>query len=507
MPLATAGEQPDAHAGCCSASRSCARSSATSPRSARAVRRSRAPHPRARLAQRGAARVHRALRGLPPDHRPRAASRPARACPPLQNATRRRRSPRRCGSGPTSCRASRRQPDQRPRAGLDHRYVQLTPPPDRPRRLGDRPPRPVPGGDRRLAAGRRRARRRLHRHRPQVAGMRRLGRLAARGAAARARAPPRCAAAAGAGAAEPIVAPAAPDRRAENAVLALLCLAALAALAFVAIYALDDGARDRTQLYGLTLGLALAFVAAALIVLGRRLVAGRGARGGLPGDRAPRGAGRTSPQIVRESAGGMTRKRLLLGAGGGAGRRARAGRRDARAVARALADTDALVRDARGSPAGGSSTSTARRCAPGRSSGARSTRRFPEDARHDDLAAPLVLVRLDPADLRLPPERAQWAPRGHPRLLEDLHPRRLRDLAVPRAAVRADRAAPRARLPVPLLDVRPGRRRQRALRTGRPPAAAASRCGSTRAESCAPPATSRARSGRPGRACAGTVRR
>ena len=51
-----------------------------------------------------------------------------------------------------------------------------------------------------------------------------------------------------------------------------------------------------------------------------------------------------------------------------------------------------------------------------------------------------------------------WAPRGHRRLLEDLHARGLRGRALPHADVRAGRAEAGARLPVPLLDVRPGRR-------------------------------------------------
>ena len=206
------------------------------------------------------------------------------------------------------------------------------------------------------------------------------------------------------------MAPASPDRRAENAVLALLCLAALAALAFVAIYALDDGARDRTQLYGLTIGLALAFVAAALIVLGRRLVPAEELEAAYPSTEHP-DAQQDVSQILRESAGGLTRKRLLLGAGGGA-----AGALGLAAVTPALSlgpwlSTDALYEtpwqpgrrlvDEHGTPLRAGQI-------------ARGTfyTAFPEDARRDDLAAPLVLIRLDPADLRLPPERAQWAPRG-----------------------------------------------------------------------------------------------
>jgi ubiquinol-cytochrome c reductase iron-sulfur subunit len=37
---------------------------------------------------------------------------------------------------------------------------------------------------------------------------------------------------------------------------------------------------------------------------------------------------------------------------------------------------------------------------------------FPAHAKRDDIAAPVVVVRLNPAKLQLPPERARWAPLG-----------------------------------------------------------------------------------------------
>src|SRR5207249_859507 len=59
--------------------------------------------------------------------------------------------------------------------------------------------------------------------------------------------------------------------------------------------------------------------------------------------------------------------------------------------------------------------------------------------------------------------------------LEDLHARRLRGLDVPLPVVLAQRPAARARLPLPLLDLRPRARRQGDLRAGRAPAAPAAR--------------------------------
>jgi quinol---cytochrome c reductase iron-sulfur subunit len=37
---------------------------------------------------------------------------------------------------------------------------------------------------------------------------------------------------------------------------------------------------------------------------------------------------------------------------------------------------------------------------------------YPEGASHEDIAAPVVVVRLPPAELRLPADRRGWAPRG-----------------------------------------------------------------------------------------------
>ena len=111
----------------------------------------------------------------------------------------------------------------------------------------------------------------------------------------------------------------------------------------------------------------------------------------------------------------------------------------------------------------------------------------------------MVVVRVDPATLRLPAERAGWAPRGHPRLLEDLHPRRLRDLAVSLPAEPIHRVARAgAGVPLPLLDVRRARRRQRRVRPRRTAAAAAAAARSTAPACCARLGRCPGRSARPG---------
>ena len=69
---------------------------------------------------------------------------------------------------------------------------------------------------------------------------------------------------------ERIVRAEAPSPHAELAALALLGLASLSAIGFVVVYAVDRIPRQ-TQFLGLTLGLALLFFAAAMVVTAKRL--------------------------------------------------------------------------------------------------------------------------------------------------------------------------------------------------------------------------------------------
>ncbi len=80
--------------------------------------------------------------------------------------------------------------------------------------------------------------------------------------------------------------------------------------------------------------------------------------------------------------------------------------------------------------------------------------------RSDRAKAALMIVRMQPEDIK-DKQRAGLGLRGHRRVLQDLHPRRLPDQPV-RAA-----DAPRA-VPVPPVDLRPVRRRPGHLRPGRP---------------------------------------
>src|SRR5581483_9434386 len=75
----------------------------------------------------------------------------------------------------------------------------------------------------------------------------------------------------GRGRAKPRVESAPKDPRAETAAVALLFLSALLAVGFIVVYAVDS-IPDQTQLLGAALGLSLMCIAAALVIVGKRLV-------------------------------------------------------------------------------------------------------------------------------------------------------------------------------------------------------------------------------------------
>jgi ubiquinol-cytochrome c reductase iron-sulfur subunit len=208
---------------------------------------------------------------------------------------------------------------------------------------------------------------------------------------------------------ERIVPPGSPQRGWETAAIVLFFAAALCALGFIVIYGLDS-LGNRTQLFGLTLGGSLGLVAAALIIVGRRLVVTEEKEEEFPELEHPQEQ-EAIAQVVDESASRLTRKRLLLGAGGAAG-----GALGLAALAPALSlgpllNTDPLYETPwrRGVRLIGEDGLPLR--ADAVEEGSFYTA-FPAHAKRDDIAAPVVVVRLDPAKLQLPPERARWAPGG-----------------------------------------------------------------------------------------------
>jgi ubiquinol-cytochrome c reductase iron-sulfur subunit len=202
-----------------------------------------------------------------------------------------------------------------------------------------------------------------------------------------------------------IVAPGEPDPRAEALVIVLLLVAGATAALFVVAYALDWS----TQLLGGALGASLGLFALALIIIGMRLVVTEELTEDYPRTGTPEEQDAVA-RIVRESGTRFTRKRLLGAAAATAG-----GALGAALVTPALSlgpalDTSRLdetpwrrglrLIDKDGKPYTaqdiGSAFSTA----------------FPEDADPKAIGSPIVLVRLDPAELRLPRGRERWAPDG-----------------------------------------------------------------------------------------------
>jgi ubiquinol-cytochrome c reductase iron-sulfur subunit len=207
-----------------------------------------------------------------------------------------------------------------------------------------------------------------------------------------------------------IVPEGAPDRPAELAVIALLLGAAACAVIFIVVYAVNPS--GRTQLLGLSLGLALALIAAALIVAAKRLIVTEHVEESYPypdpGDPPEQ---ERLVQIVEESGSRFTRKRLLTGAAGAAGAALGAALIVPAAGLGPVLDTESLYY---------SPWRRGRRLVDntGRPYRADDIERgsfytaFPEGADPEQLAAPIVVVRLRPSDLELPAGRAHWAPDG-----------------------------------------------------------------------------------------------
>jgi ubiquinol-cytochrome c reductase iron-sulfur subunit len=207
------------------------------------------------------------------------------------------------------------------------------------------------------------------------------------------------------------IVPAAPaDRDAENLVLALFGCAALCAVAFPVVYAID-AIPHQTQFLGLALGLAFAFIAAACVVIAKRLVVTEELEEdySLPAHPDEEDA---VARIVEESGDRFTRKRLLLLlAGAGAGTALGAALITPAASLGPLLDVSSLYK------------TPWRRGVRLVDEGGRGFRAdeieedtfytaYPEHADREQMGAPLVVVRLKPEQLQLPGGRHGWAPDG-----------------------------------------------------------------------------------------------
>ena len=208
---------------------------------------------------------------------------------------------------------------------------------------------------------------------------------------------------------ERIVAEQPPAPRSELLVALLLLVGALFAAGFIVVYAVFSAADMPNELLGACVALSLLFIALALVVFGRRVVPTEELEADYPQGHPEQQ--REVAEIVSESADKITRKRLLVGAGSAAG-----GALGLAALAPALSlgplwQTAPLYRapwrrgtrlvDEAGRPLVAADVEE----------GSFYTA-FPEHSNPEDIGSPVVVVRVAPSALTLPPSRAAWAPFG-----------------------------------------------------------------------------------------------
>jgi ubiquinol-cytochrome c reductase iron-sulfur subunit len=198
-------------------------------------------------------------------------------------------------------------------------------------------------------------------------------------------------------------------RRAEAAVMVLLALSTACAVAFVVVYAIDSLPRQ-TQLLGLSLGLSLLSLAAALIVMSHALVSNRELEESYPPAEHP-GDQEAVAGMVEEIGAGLTRRRLFtlaLGSAGGALGLALLA--PALSLGRFLDTTGYRLTPWRPGRRLVSEAGTPWRAADIEEKNVYTA--FPEGGDPAALASPVVLVRLPPEDLRLPARLRGFAADG-----------------------------------------------------------------------------------------------
>jgi ubiquinol-cytochrome c reductase iron-sulfur subunit len=200
-----------------------------------------------------------------------------------------------------------------------------------------------------------------------------------------------------------------PQRGAENLVLLFFLLTMAFSGGFLFVYGYYSSPRMPNALLGLCLGGALACLGAAFYVIGQRLVVSEELEDEYPGENPQEQE--EIVEIVRESGSRITRKRLLISAGAAA-----AGVFGVAAAAPAVSlgpiwDTTPLdlspwkrgrrVVDEQGRPMAAADI-LEKTFYTG----------FPEHVDKEELAAPVVIVRVNPTKLNLPAGRGGWAPQG-----------------------------------------------------------------------------------------------
>jgi ubiquinol-cytochrome c reductase iron-sulfur subunit len=196
-----------------------------------------------------------------------------------------------------------------------------------------------------------------------------------------------------------------PDRRAENVTLVFLLCATLAAASFIALYF----AKPDTQLLGAALGLALVLLAAACLVAGKRVVPQLEAEKERPELEHVQQQDEVLV-VIAQGGEGVSRKRFFLLAGGGA-----VGVLGAALLTPTLSCGPEANRILSRSPWRPGRLLVTERDEPilaARVVVGELVTAFPEGADKEDIAAPVIVVRVRPDELDLPAERQGWAPDG-----------------------------------------------------------------------------------------------
>jgi quinol---cytochrome c reductase iron-sulfur subunit len=199
-----------------------------------------------------------------------------------------------------------------------------------------------------------------------------------------------------------------PERRAESLFLLLLVAAGICAVGFIVVYAVE-AIPNKNQYFGLSIGLAFAFLALACIVAARRLVVSEELEEDYSVEHVEEQEAVT--EIVGESGSRFTRKRLVKLTVAGVGAAIAAALLVPAVSLGPILDTSLFYRtpwrrgrrlvDEKGVPLRADEISektfyTA----------------YPENYRKDDLASPLVVVKLGRNQLQMPPGRKNWTPDG-----------------------------------------------------------------------------------------------
>ncbi len=200
-----------------------------------------------------------------------------------------------------------------------------------------------------------------------------------------------------------------PERRAENLVLLLLAIATLFAIGFVVTYAAFSPGGIPNELLGICLGMCLLFIGLAFTVVAKRLVVTEEIEEDYPQEHPKEQ--QELAEIVHESGSRITRKRLLITAGAATG--------GALGIA-ALTPAVSLGPIWDTGPLDQTPWRAGVRLVNEHGNPFRATdidqrsfyTAFAEGANPEELGSSLVVVRVDPAKLKLPAARTNWAPGG-----------------------------------------------------------------------------------------------